>query len=315
MKKYILLFLTTLLSVISALSQNLNKNPEHLKKLSLDNSNHIYANFLYDEFGYKQEIGLGSNIIAYNEYKNKYKTNKSDGIILKNQPYFKSVRYVGDSNDILSTIRFEFDSKNYKSIKDKLTGLFGEPDADSYGHLGQLIYFIPNQFYIILSTYNFLEISAIDFLENKSKYDEFSKTGMTYFNYTPIRRIGSSVYIMQYFAYYYNKENNDKGFAIKTEYTGDEWLYMNKLEYLLEDGSVLKIEMEPKRKVDRFLNVVSCNENDISIVSDEFIAKLIASKTIKVKVSGKNNYIIFELTPLHKYQILTAIHYCANNLY
>lgn len=86
--KKILLF-SSLIFLFSnyALSQNFNKEKEHLIAMSNDKSTHVFVEFL-KEFGVDQEIGLGENITAYNEYKKTVKLDKEGNIKLKKKSFF-----------------------------------------------------------------------------------------------------------------------------------------------------------------------------------------------------------------------------------
>lgn len=86
--KKILLF-SSLLFLLSnyVLSQNFNKEKEHLIAMSNDKSTHIFVEFL-KEFGIDQEIGLGENITAYNEYKKTVKLDKEGNIKIKKKSFF-----------------------------------------------------------------------------------------------------------------------------------------------------------------------------------------------------------------------------------
>ena len=111
----------------------------------------------------------------------------------------------------------------------------------------------------------------------------------------------------------FNKKENYKGYAIKNEFVGSDWLFIDKIDFLIDDDEVITFNVEPNRKVNK-LFTVSCTENSINTVSSEFIDKILNAKTVKVKICGKSNFIKFDLTPLHKYQIATAKYYYDNDI-
>ena len=306
MKKLLLLIIVTI-TLGEVYAQNFNKSAEHLIELSKDKSKHVYVDFL-KEFEYVQEIGLGESVATYETYKTGQKTDKSGNIRLKKHPFFQTVQYGKHRDlDIIDDIRFTFDGKKYQEIKDMLTALFGTPDNVSYGHLGQSNYYVPHKYTITLSSnHSFLNISALDFSSNYSKYDDFSKVGMIYYESSPIYRFSDKTQLMHDFIYTYNDNSGYKGYALKIDLSGKDWLFMEKIEFLLDGGEVLSLDLTPDRDVSNFFGVVSCKEKSTEVISAEFMDKILNSETVKVKISGKTSYLTLTLRPVHKYQILTA---------
>lgn len=309
--KKILLF-SSLLFLLSnyALSQNFNKEKEHLIAMSNDKSTHIFVELL-KEFGIDQEIGLGDNITAYNEYKKTVKLDKEGNIKLKKNPFFTSMEYENNEYGIIKSIRLNFKGNMLQPIKDKLISLCGEPE-ETYNI--SCVFYVPYKYYIVLlSDYDisYLRINALDFLPNYAKYDEFGDAGMVYFNESPAHIFGDSSVDYMYFAYVYKKKDYKK-FAIKNTYSGKDWVFIDKIQFLLDDGELLNLEVEPDRRVESFARINTCKEVSVSMVSPEFINKILNSKKVKVKISGDKGYFVFELSPIHKYQILTAKEYYDN---
>lgn len=308
--KKILLF-SSLLFLLSnyALSQNFNKEKEHLIAMSNDKSTHIFVELL-KEFGIDQEIGLGDNITTYNEYKKTVKLDKEGNIKLKKNPFFTSMEYENNEYGIIESIRLNFKANMFQPIKDKLISLCGEPES----HINSGIFYIPHKYYIILRTFtnmSYLRINAVDFMTNYAKYDEFADVGMVYFDESPAHSLGNSSMDYIDFGYAYKKKDYKK-FAIKNTYSGKDWVFIDKIQFLLDDGELLNLEVEPDRRVESFARINTCKEVSVSMVSPEFINKILNSKKVKVKISGDKGYFVFELSPIHKYQILTAKEYYDN---
>lgn len=308
--KKILLF-SSLIFLFSnyALSQNFNKEKEHLIAMSNDKSTHIFVEFL-KEFGIDQEIGLGDNITAYNEYKKRVKLDKEGNIKLKKNPFFTSIEYEENKYGIIKSIRLNFKANMFQPIKDKLISLCEEPQPQS----GAGTFYIPHKYHIILRTFSnmsYLRINAVDFMTNYAKYDEFADAGMVYFNESPAHFLDNSSKNYIDFGYAYGKKNYKK-FAIKNTYSGKDWVFIDKIQFLLDDGELLNLEVEPDRRVESFARINTCKEVSVSMVSPEFINKILNSKKVKVKISGDKGYFVFELSPIHKYQILTAKEYYDN---
>lgn len=223
--KKILLF-SSLLFLLSnyALSQNFNKEKEHLIAMSNDKSTHIFVEFL-NEFGVDQEIGLGENITAYNEYKKTVKLDKEGNIKLKKNPFFTSMEYENNEYGIIKSIRLNFKGNMLQPIKDKLISLCGEPE-ETYSI--SCVFYVPYKYYIVLlSDYDisYLRINALDFIPNYAKYDEFGDAGMVYFDESPAHIFGDSSVDYMYFAYVYKKRIT-KSLLLKTPILG-------KIGYLL----------------------------------------------------------------------------------
>lgn len=305
-----IIFLNAILILFSnyTFAQNFNKEKDHLIAMSNDKSKHVFIDFL-KEFGIDQEIGLGDNIAAYNEYKKKVKLDKEGNIKLKKNPFFTSMEYEKNKYGIIESIRLNFKGDMYQPIKDKLISLFGKSESSNAG-----TFYIPHKYYILLRTYSnmsYLRINAVDFMTNYTKYDEFEDAGMTYFDESPVCYLDNSARNYIDFAYVYGKKNYKK-FAIKNTYSGKDWLFINKIQFLLDDGKILNLDVEPERKVETFARINTCKEISLSIVSLEFINKILESKKVKVKISSDKGHFVFELSPLHKYQILTAKEYYDN---
>ena len=318
MKKLLLIILATTLGS-NLFAQNFNKEKDHLTALSKEKENHVYVDFL-NKLDFSQEIGIGEPAVNYIAYKETKKLDKHGNIILKKHPYFSSFRY-NVSNGIVGSITLNINPQKVEYVNELLTSLYGAADQISYGHLGQSIFFVPNKYYMRFKTHDnynssansFLTIYSLDFMENYTKYDEFSKVGMVYYNFTPIKRVNDATYNSLYFIYTFNKKENYKGYAIKNEFVGSDWLFIDKIDFLIDDDEVITFNVEPNRKVNK-LFTVSCTENSINTISSEFIDKILNAKTVKVKICGKSNFIKFDLTPLHKYQIATAKYYYDNDI-
>ena len=278
--------------------------------MSNDESKHIFVEFL-KEFGINQEIGLGDNITAYNEYKKKVKLDKEGSIKLKKNPFFTSMEYEKNKYGIIKSIRLNFKGNMFQPIKNKLISLCGEP-IETYRI--SCDFYIPYKYYIILlsdSDISYLRINALDFMTNYAKYDEFADAGMVYFYESPAHNVGESSMDIMHFAYVYGKKDYKK-FGIKNTYSGEDWLFIDKIQFLLDDGEILNLAVEPNRRVETFVRINTCKEVSVSMVSFEFINKILNSSKVKVKVNGDKGYFVFELSPIHKYQILTAKEYYDN---
>ena len=154
-------------------------------------------------------------------------------------------------------------------------------------------------------------LDAIDFMTNYAKYDEFGDAGMVYFDESPAHFLGNSTMDYIDFAYVYKKKDYKK-FGVKNTYSGEDWLFIDKIQFLLDDGEILNLAVEPNRRVETFVRINTCKEVSVSMVSLEFINKILNSSKVKVKVNGDKGYFVFELSPIHKYQILTAKEYYDN---
>ena len=309
MKKNLLLSALLILFSNYAFAQNFNKEKDHLIAMSNDKSKHLFVEFL-KEFGINQEIGLGDNITAYNEYKKKVKLDKEGSIKLKKNPFFTSMEYEENKYGIIKSIRLNFKGNMFQPIKDKLISLCGEPESNSNSG----IFYIPHKYYILLRTFSdmsYLRINAVDFMTNYAKYDEFGDAGMVYFDESPAHFLGNSTMDYIDFAYVYKKKDYKK-FGIKNTYSGEDWLFIDKIQFLLDDGEILNLAVEPNRRVETFVRINTCKEVSVSMVSLEFINKILNSSKVKVKVNGDKGYFVFELSPIHKYQILTAKEYYDN---
>lgn len=296
------------------IAQNFNKEKEHLIALSNDKSKHIYVEFL-KEFGFNQEIGLGDNVATYNEYKKECKLDKNGQVKLKKNPFFTTMEYEENSYRIIKSIQLYFKSAMSNSIKEKLVCLCGQPtERNTYS----MFFYIPNKYYIMLFTssdISYLKISALDFMLNTSKYDEFAKVGMVYFDQTPTFNPNKSSSNHLYFVYAYDKKKNSKGFAIRNKYISDDWLFINEIQFrLADDDNILSIEVTPTRQITQAVFSTGCVESAIGVISPEFIDKILNSSKVKVKVSGDKGSFVFELSSLHKYQILTAKEYYNNDI-
>lgn len=295
MKKILLIPLLLLVCIITY-AQNYNKEQiaEFAKKQT-------YKLDLLSNFGIEQKLpfGLSSESDEYIEY-----INDKPEKIKKNKWFTDKVSYSAHK----FVYKLALKSKNFEEVKKILISQLGEPRIVRYVRYepsiewaNEYVFDILDKYYISIRDNGEFNIYALDFMENRSKYDEFSKVGISYFDFNNMFNLSGDSKIYFTPAYVYNKTKIVDYNVFKIEYRGDEWMFLNKIEFLLDDGSLMKFELSPDRTIEKLIVSSDCVERDNLMLSDADWSRLIKSSKTKIKFTGKNFNTVFLMNPIQVY--------------
>lgn len=292
MKKILFLAFFTIFSYSVANAQNYNK-----VGIMAYSVNHTYTCDLLDSLGVKQTFPFGA-----------LETNKKEKI-KKNKWFSGEVSYLTDY--VIYAVKLK--SKDFNKLKQYVTTLLGEPRIVKYIRMSptidwanEYVYDVPDKYYISIRDNGEFSIYALDFMRNEGGIDEFDKSGISYFDLENRFNLKGDDQIHLKPTYYWSKKFNNDAFKFQIEYQGKDWMFLNEIEFLLDNDEVLSYKLSPKRKTGELITSYVCLENDFITIPDDDWDKIIQSKKTKVRFTGENSSAVFVLNPIHIYAMKVA---------
>ena len=301
MRKYILLIFFTTFTFSIAYAQNYDKMGVMAYAL-----NHKYTCDLLDSLGIKQTLPFGT-AESMDEYL-AYKKGKPEKI-KKNKWFSGEVSYLVDY--VVYAIKLK--SKDFNELKQYLSTRLGEPRVVKYVRMSptidwanEYVYDVPDKYYISIRDNGEFSIYALDFMENELELNEFDQNGISYFNFENRFNLVGDDQIYLKPTYFWNKKNNYDALTFKIEYQGSKWMFLNKIDFLLDNNELLSYNLSPKRKIVELIIRHACIEKDMVTIPNEDWNKIIKSKKTKVRFTGENSSRVFVLNPIHIYAMKVA---------
>lgn len=290
-------------------SQNYNKEDI----LAYAKEGNVYNCEILDNMDIEQLFPFGT--LATNEQFVKHKEGKPQKI--KNKIIKGEVKYYSDNVVYLITIK----GKDYQKIKDFLDKNIGKCRTAKYirfepyiSWAEEYIYDIQDKYYISIRDNGEFSVYALDFMTNKNKYDEFSKVGVSYFDFNNMFNLqgDDKIYLKPAYAYKKGEGNN---LIFKIDYSGKDWMFLNKVDFLLDDNTLLSYDLDPHRKIeDKFMGGICTEKSNLFIREDDW-DKILNSKLTKVRFYGEEFNVTFELNPIQIYAMKVASYYKDNNMF
>ena len=321
MKKCIIL-LVFLSHICFSQNNTLNKEYSHILEIVNNPQNRHKANFLQELFGFEQAILFGDSKNQFEEKIKGMKPNNKGIIKIKKNPYFYGVRYKYNDykgQDYISTIELYFEYEKYKDIKEIIESKFGK----QYNYVGgfyEIDYFyVPDLYFIFLvRTDNgdrYLEVRYIPFIPNETKYDDFTKNGISSFTSylkqakTSLYDSGSGISL----DFIYTTSNGEPSPAIRVKYSGKNWFFIKGIKFLFPDDSLVEKELNPDRNIREGSS--NCNELEISLIDEDLLTKLLKYGTkTRVRVTGDKGNEDFNIDPINIYKLNICKYYLDNNI-
>lgn len=285
---------------------------ENFVNRSLNDS--LYCFDFFNELYVVQKFPFGA--LEYGKEFVQYKKSKNKKV---KSPYFK-----GDISYYANTVvnRITLTCKDVDKLKDVLVEKFGEPRVVKYVRMSsydawwanEYVFDIPDRFYISLKDNNQFSVYCLDYMKNTDKYDEFTQAGMSYFDFDNMYNLRGDDKIYLKPAYIYNKRKKEVGEAFIVEYYGENWMFLSRIDFLLENGDLLTYPLSPNNNVENLVVSSYCTEKDVVIIPPSDWEKIISSNVVKVKFTGEKFNIDFKINPVQKYAMKVAQYYYKNNL-
>lgn len=284
---------------------------ENFVNRSLNDS--LYYFDFFNELGIIQEFPFG--FLEYDKKFSEYKKSQKNKV---KSPYFKGNISYGSKSVLY---RVDLTCKDIDKLKDVLSEKFGEPRIVKYTRISdydawwanEYVFDVPDTFYISLKDNGMFSVYCLDYMKNTDIYDEFTQQGMSFFDFNNMYNIKGDDKIYLKPAYFYNKKNKENGTAFIIEYRGDDWMFLNRIDFLLDNGELLTFSLSPNNNVETFISSV-CVEKDVLTIPSSDWDKIISSNITKVKFTGEKFNIDFLLNPVHKYAMKVAKYYTDNKL-
>jgi hypothetical protein len=309
MKKVFLLSIFLFFALVVN-SQNFDKEAV----LNYVKNGNVYNCEILQDMGIVQQFPFGT--LATDEQLIKYKEGKPRKI--KNKLLKGEIKYY--VNDVVYSIAIH--CNDYQKVKKFLDAKIGKSRTVKYVRFepyvswaDEYVYDIQDQYYISIRDNGLFSIYALDFMTNTNKYDEFSQVGVSYFDFNNMFNLQGDDKIYFKPAYTYKKKEGYNQLIFKIDYFGKDWMFLNKVDFLLDDNTLISYNIEPHRKVeDKFMGGV-CAERSNLFVEERDWNRILNSKSTKIRFYGEEFNATFDLNPIQVYAMKVALYYKNKNMF